>query len=82
MPAAQAVAMLWGHSWVSTLSKGWEMNVGTILPGPLPANSMLVGGKACCRLMLVGWGGGSVVVWGRESRSYGEGHLVCSQQTC
>ena len=82
MPAAQAVAMLWGHSWTPTLSNGWEMNVGTIPPVPSPANTPLVGGKACCRLMPVGWGGGPVVVRGRESRSHGEGHLVCSQQTC
>ena len=68
-----AVAMLQGHSWTPTLSNGWKVNVGTILLVPLPASVLLVGGKACCRLMPVGWGGGPVVVRGRESRSHGEG---------
>ena len=29
-----AVAMLGGHSWTPTLSNGWKVNVGTILPVP------------------------------------------------
>ena len=44
-----AVAMLQGHSWASTLSNGWEVNVGTIPPVPSPAGILPTGGKACCR---------------------------------
>ena len=47
--------VLQGHSWAPTLSNDWKVNVGTIPPVPLPAGSELVGGKACCRLMPVGW---------------------------
>ena len=68
-----AVAMLQGHSWAPTPSNGSTVNVGTIPAVPSPASSLLVGGKACRRLMLPGWGGGPVVVRGRESRSHGEG---------
>ena len=68
-----AVAMLQGHSWAPTLSNGWEVNVGTILPVPSPASVLLVGGKVRCRLMPVGWDGGPVVVRGWESQSHGEG---------
>ena len=68
-----AVAMLQGHSWAPTPSKGSRVNVGTIPAVPSPASSLLVGGKARRRLMLSGWGGGPVVVRGRESRSHGEG---------
>ena len=68
-----AVAMLQPHSWTPTLSNGWKPNVGTIPPVPSPASILLAGRKACCRLMPVGWGGGPVVVRGRESRSHGEG---------
>ena len=67
-----AVAMLGGHSWTPTLSNGWKVNVGTI---------PLVGGKACCRLMPLGWGGGPVVVRDRESRSHGEG-VQCVRSGC
>lgn len=68
-----AVAMLQGHSWAPTPLNGWRVNVGTILSVPSPASSQLVGGKVRCRLMLTRWGGGPVVVRGRESRSHGEG---------
>jgi len=68
-----AVAMLQGHSWAPTPSNGSTVNVGTIPAVPSPASSLLVGGKARRRLMLPGWGGGPVVVRGRESRSHGEG---------
>ena len=68
-----AVAMLQGHSWAPTPSNGSTVNVGTIPAVPSPASSLLVGGKARRRLMLPGWGGGPVVVRGRESRSDGEG---------
>jgi hypothetical protein len=49
------------------------VNVGTDLVVPSPASVMLVGGKACRRLMPPDRGGGSVVVRGRESRPHGEG---------
>ena len=68
-----AVAMLQGHSWAPTPSKGSGVNVGTISAVPFPASSLLVGGKARGRLMLPGWDGGPVVVRDRESRSHGEG---------
>ena len=73
------VAMLQGHSWAPTPSNGWRVNVGTIPAVPSPASSLLVGGKARRRLMLPGWGGGPVVVRGRESRSHGEGVQRVSQ---
>jgi len=68
-----AVAMLQGHSWAPTPSKGSGVNVGTIPVAPSPAGSLPVGGKARRRLMPPGWGGGPVVVRGRESRLHGEG---------
>ena len=68
-----AVAMLQGHSWAPTPLKGSGVNVGTIPAVPSPASSQLVGGKARRRPMPSGWGGGPVVVRGRESRSHGEG---------
>ena len=67
------VAMLQGHSWAPTPSKGWRVNVGTISAVPFPASSLLVGGKTRRRSMPPGWDGGPVVVRGRESRSHGEG---------
>ena len=67
------VAMLQGHSWAPTPSKGSGVNVGTIPVAPHPASSQLVGGKARRRLMPPGWDGGPVVVRGRESRLHGEG---------
>lgn len=68
-----AVAMLQGHSWAPTPSNGSRVNVGTILAVPSPASSQLAGGKTHRRLTPSGWGGGPVVVRGRESRSHGEG---------
>ncbi len=68
-----AVAMLQGHSWAPTPSNGSGVNVGTIPAVPDPGSSQLSGGKVRRRLMLSGWGGGPVVVRGRESRSHGEG---------
>lgn len=68
-----AVAMLQGHSWAPTPSNGSTVNVGTISAVPSLASILLVGGKARRRLMPPGWGGGPVVVRGRESRSHGEG---------
>jgi hypothetical protein len=68
-----AVAMLQGHSWAPTPSNGSTVNVGTISATPSPASILLVGGKARRRLMSPRWGGGPVVVRGRESRPHGEG---------
>ena len=68
-----AVARLQGHSWAPTLLMGSRVNVGTIPTVPSSASGLLVGGKVRCRLMLSGWGGGPVVVRGRESRSHGKG---------
>ena len=68
-----AVAMLQGHSWTPTLSKGSRVNVGTIPAVPERASSQLAGGKVRRRPMLSGWDGGPVVVRGRESRPHGEG---------
>ena len=76
-----AVAMLQGHSWAPTPLNGWRVNVGTILSVPPPVSSQLVGGKVRCRLMLTRWGGGPVVVRGRESRSHGEGVQCVSSGT-
>ncbi len=68
------VAMLQGHSWAPTLSNGSRVNVGTIPTAPTSTSGLLAGdGKARCRLMPSGWGGGPVVVRDRESRLHGEG---------
>jgi hypothetical protein len=68
-----AVAKPQGHSWAPTPSNGLGVNVGTILTAPFPVSCQLIGGKVCRRLMPLGWGGGVVVVRGRESRLHGEG---------
>jgi hypothetical protein len=68
-----AVAKPQGHSWAPTPSIGSRVNVGTIPAVPAPASRQLVGGKARRRPMPSGWGGGPVVVRGRESRLHGEG---------
>jgi hypothetical protein len=67
------VAMLQGHSWAPTPSNGSRVNVGTIPAVPSPTSNQLAGGKARRRPMLPGWGGGPVVVRGRESRLHGKG---------
>ncbi len=67
------VTMLQGHSWAPIPSSGLSVNVGTIPANPSPASSPLVGGKARRRPKSPGWGGGPVVVRGRESRPHGEG---------
>ncbi len=67
------VAKLQGHSWASNPSNGLRVNVGTI-PMVLPCYlTKVVSGKIRRRSMLPGWGGGVVVVRGRESRLHGEG---------
>ena len=68
-----AAAMLQGHSWAPTPSIGSAVNVGTIPTVPDPHHLRWCGGKVRRRPMLSGWGGGPVVVRGRESRSHGEG---------
>ena len=68
-----AVAKPQGHSWAPTPSNGLGVNVGTIPMAPFPVSRPLIGGKVCRRLMPSGWGGGVVVVRGRESRLHGEG---------
>ena len=68
-----AAAMLQGHSWVPIPSNGQKVNAGTIPVVPNPVSCQLPGGKVRRRLMPPGWGGGPVVVRGRESRSHGEG---------
>lgn len=68
-----AAAMLQGHSWAPTPSSGSTVNVGTTATIPSPISSLLFGGKVRRRLMSSRWGGGPVVVRGRESRSHGEG---------
>ncbi len=70
-----AVAMLQGHSWTPNPSNGSRVNVGTTPAVPVLAGKLHLplGGKARRRPMPSGWGGGPVVVGGRESRSHGEG---------
>jgi hypothetical protein len=68
-----AVAMLQGHSWAPTPSNASRVNVGTIPTVPSCHPARATGGKARCQLTLTGWGGGPVVVRGRESRPHGEG---------
>jgi hypothetical protein len=67
------VARLQGHSWAPTPSSGSVVNVGTIPVVPSPPSRVVGGGKVRRRLMLPGWGGGPVLVRGRESRPHGEG---------
>ena len=74
-----AVARLQGQSWSPNPTSGSGVNVGTIPVVPSSVSRTLIGGKARCRLMLPGWGGGLVVVagvttgqGGRESRPQGE----------
>lgn len=77
-----AVARPQGHSWAPHLSNGSGVNVGTILLVPPRCPSRVAGGKARRWLMPSGWGGGVVVVGGRESRPQGEGlQRVGSVQT-
>ena len=77
-----AVAMPQGHSWTPPLSNGSKVNVGTIPTIPPRGPARTVGGKVRCRLMLSGWGGGPVVVRGRESRSHGEGVQCVRSRPC
>ena len=67
------VAMLQGHSWTPTTLNASRVNVGTILLVPSCCPARAAGGKARCRLMPAGWGGGPVVVRAQESCVHGEG---------
>jgi hypothetical protein len=74
-----AAARSQGHSWTPTPLKGSRMNVGTIPVVPPRCPARVAGGKTCRRSTPSGWGGGFVVVRGRESRPHGEGtQCVCS----
>ncbi len=53
--------------------KGNMVNMGTIPKSPSPPRNQRGNGLAHRRLMALGWGGGFVVVRGRESRPQGEG---------
>jgi hypothetical protein len=46
---------------------------GNRLRSPFPPGSQFGGGQVRCRLMVVRWGGGLVVVRARERRVHGEG---------
>lgn len=76
------VAKPQGHSWSPNPSSGSRVNVGTTPVAPFPAGSQPVGGKARRRLMPPGWGGGVVVVRGRESRPHGEGPQRVRSDDC
>jgi hypothetical protein len=66
------VAMLQGEELGADPVDRDVVNVGTVpVPPSLPPSGG--GGQARCRLIVPGWGGGSVVVRGRESRPHGEG---------
>ena len=62
-----------GHSWAPNPTNGSGVNVGTIPTVPSSVSCQLTDGKVCCRLIPTEWGGGVVVVRGRESRLHGEG---------
>ena len=61
-----------GHSWAPSLWNAAKVNVGTTPVVPPCHLSGMSGGNARRRPMLPEWGGGSVVVRGRESRPHGE----------
>jgi hypothetical protein len=67
------VARLQGNSWSPSPSIGNVVNVGTIRDRPHRSPSQGDGGQVHCRLMISGWGGGSVVLRAWESCVRGEG---------
>ena len=68
------VARLQGEKLGTNPVERCMVNVGTTSGSPSPPHSQCGGdGQVRCRLMASGWGGGSVVVRGRESRLHGEG---------
>jgi hypothetical protein len=62
-----------GHSWAPNLWNAAKVNVGTtpVVPPCHPVG--VTGGYVRSRPIPPEWGGGSVVVRGRESRPHGEG---------
>ena len=66
-------AMLQGQSWAPNPSNGLTVNMGTTLVLPNPIGHEPKGGNVRRPPMAPGWGGGPVVVRGRESRPHGEG---------
>lgn len=62
-----------GHSWAPSLWNAAKVNVGTTPVVPQCRLFEMAGGNARSRPMPPEWGGGSVVVRGRESRPHGEG---------
>jgi hypothetical protein len=66
-------ARLLGHSWAPTPSNGLVVNMGTNLSLPPPEGHPLPAGTVHRPPLAMGWGGGPVVVRGRESRPHGEG---------
>lgn len=67
------VAMPQGHSWAPTPDKRFKSERGNHPGGPQAIQPPAGDGKARRRLTPSGWGGGPVVVRGRESRPHGEG---------
>ena len=66
-------AKLLGHSWAPTPSNGLVVNMGTNPSLPQPSGLRPEGGRVHRPPVVMGWGGGPVVVRGRESRPHGEG---------
>jgi hypothetical protein len=77
-------AMLQGQSWAPNLSNGLTVNMGTTLMLPNSIGHGPKSGKVHRPPMAPGWGGGPVVVRGRESRPHGEGvqRVRGTQATC
>jgi hypothetical protein len=62
-----------GEELVAHPVNRYIVNVGTIPKQPSSPTSQVGDGKVRCRPTVSEWGGGSVVVRGRESRPHGEG---------
>lgn len=67
------MTVLPGYSWAPASSIGQVVNVGTTCGRPPLRPARPEGGQAHRRLSVIRWGGGLVVVRGRESRLHGEG---------
>lgn len=67
------VAIPQEHNWAPRLSNGLRVNVGTTSSTPSPLNIQLSGGKTSRRSISMTWGGGLVLVGGRESRPRAKG---------
>ncbi len=77
-------AKLLGHSWAPNPSNGRVVNMGTNPSLPPPVGYSLPAGRVHRPPVAMGWGGGPVVVRGRESRPHGEGvqRVRGTQATC